>query len=237
MMRRKPLTAPNQKAFTIVELMIATSILSVILVLVTAMMISIGNLYYKGASQTSLQDNIRNVVDELSQDLQLNGSALITSANSHTDLPRSYCIGTTRYTYILGKQITTNNPLGANQSYHVLWRDTVPAGTCPDLSSTFITSSSPPTSSGTELVSPNSMLTGFSITTTAGGSPFTIVVNEANASSDLLCDTVSADCSSISMSSHVWDPNAPLGQIICKGLAGTQFCATADLTVTVSERL
>lgn len=235
MMIRKSKIAPNQKAFTIVELMIATSILSVILVLVTAMMISIGNLYYKGTTQTNLQDNIRNVVDELSQDLQLNGSALITSINTHTALPRSYCIGTSRYTYILGRQLSSSP--GSGQSYHVLWRDTVPAGTCPDITgvlfdSTALSSADP----GTELVSPNSMLTSFSITT--GSSPFTIVINEAYASSDLLCDTGTAgDCSSISTSTTVWDPNPPLGQIICKGLAGTQFCATATLTATVSERL
>ncbi len=236
MMIYKPKTASNQKAFTIVELMIATAILSIILVLVTAMMISIGNLYYKGTSQASLQDNIRNITDEMSQDLQLNGSALITGANVNPALPRSYCIGTTRYTYIVGLQISSSP--GVGQSYHVLWRDNVPAGTCPDIAQAVFDSTSLPTADpGTELIGPNSMLTGFTLTT--GASPFTLTISEAYGPPTLLCDTgTPGDCSAATTNSnHIWNPNAPVGEIICKGLSGTQFCATASLTTTVSERL
>jgi prepilin-type N-terminal cleavage/methylation domain-containing protein len=233
-------TAPNQKAFTIIELMIATSILAIILLLVTTMMISIGNLYYKGTTQASLQDNVRNITDEISQDLQLNGSALITGTNTNPNLPRSYCIGTTRYTYILGKELSTSP--GAYQSYHVLWRSTVPAGTCPDIvSATFNATSLSTRDPGTELIGPSSMLTSFTITT--GASPFTITINEAYGSNSLLCDTgtdtgAGGACNTpTATSNHIWDPNPPVGQVVCRGFTGTQFCSTAGLTVTVSERL
>jgi prepilin-type N-terminal cleavage/methylation domain-containing protein len=240
----------NQKAFTIIELMIATAILSVILVIVSAMMIGIGNLYYKGTSQASVQDNVRTITDEISQDLQLNGSDLLTGTNTNPALPISYCIGTTRYTSILGKQITNSSSLGANQSYHVLWRDSVPAGTCNNIGyNTFVNSSSPPTNPstdpGTELIGPNSLLTYFTIST--GISPFLITIGEAYGPSDLLCDSGYTsggvnDCSNNTTdSTHIWNPNPPVNplqnEIRCKGFAQNQLCSTDYLTTTVTERL
>src|SRR5665213_2550121 len=65
----------NRKAFTIIELMIATSVLSIILLLVTTMMISIGNLYYKGINQARVQDDVRTISDDLSSHLQLSDQA------------------------------------------------------------------------------------------------------------------------------------------------------------------
>lgn len=217
--------------------MIATLVLAILLVLVTAMMIGISNLYKKGSTQASLQDSIRSTSDEIAQDLQLNGSALVTSPNTNPALPRSYCIGTIRYTYILGKQISSSP--GPSQSYHVLWRDSVPSGTCPDIPAAQLdspTPTPPATDPGTELVGPDSLLTNFVINNTNG--LFTITIGEAYGSNSLLCDSGTAgDCSSISTSTHVWDPNAPTGTILCKGQDGNQFCSTETLTTNITERL
>jgi prepilin-type N-terminal cleavage/methylation domain-containing protein len=224
MIYKRRTIASDQKAFTIVELMIATSILSVILVLVTAMMIGIGNLYY-------------NTVDAITQDLQLNGSALLQSRALGPTLPNSYCIGTVRYTYVLGREISSTP--GVDQSYHVLWRDTIPIGaTCPSiLASTFDSTRLSTVDPGTELAGPNTMLTAFSITT--GNSPFTVTVSEASGSSDLLCDSgpPAGDCSLTTTSTRIWDSSAPTGTVLCKGQAGDQFCSTASLTTVVTERL
>jgi prepilin-type N-terminal cleavage/methylation domain-containing protein len=247
MIYRRKITL-NQKAFTIVELMIATAILSVILILVTAMMIGIGNLYYKGSSQAEIQDNIRSITDTIAQDLQLNGSSLLTDPHVNSGDPRSYCIGTTRYTYVLGQEITSASPAPTYQSNHVLWRDTVDAGTCPEMpaanfNSLTLNTSDPNGTDGTELIGPNSMLTNFSITGNgaAGGSPFTVMISEAYGSNDLLCDAgTHGDCASPIDSTLVWDPTAPAGppyNVLCKGYSGEQFCATDTLTTTVSERL
>lgn len=247
-MRYRHKTTLDQKAFTILELMIATTILAVILVLVTIMMIGIGNLYYKGVSQSNVQDNVRTVTDEISQDLQLNATGVQGSPNQNGDkywLPRSYCIGTTRYTYILGKQITTDAPpIASDQSYHVLWRDSVTAGTCLDMPNTFITSSLAPSSNGTELIGPNSLLTYFTIDNSS--SPFNITIGEAYGGDALLCDSGYStggvgDCSSNANSTHIYNTNPPtnplLDQILCKGQSGNQLCATDYLTTTVSARL
>jgi prepilin-type N-terminal cleavage/methylation domain-containing protein len=61
-----------EQGFTIVELMIATTVLSTLLVVVAIVMISIGKLYYKGLNQARLQDNTRNAVTAIAKQLQLN---------------------------------------------------------------------------------------------------------------------------------------------------------------------
>jgi len=228
----------EQSGFTIIELLIATAVLSVILVMVSAMMIGISHLYYKGITQSSVQDNARTVTDQIAQDIKLAGASLISSSVAPGD-DQSYCMGTTRYSFVLGRQLSDNPTI--YQSYHVLWRDSVTAGTCPSMPASTLNSSGLQSSdpSGTELIGQNSMLTEFSITSVGTvGSVFTVSIGEAEGNPVLLCDSgTPGDCNSINNSVNVWDPNAATGKVICKGLTGSQLCATDYLTTTVSERI
>lgn len=207
-MKHPKRTALNQKAFTIIELMIATVVLSTILVMVTTMMIGIGNLFYKGVNQARVQDDVRSITDDVSQHLQLSDNAPL-SATSLDSLTHVYCIGTIRYTYILGTQIGT----GPGQSPHVLWRDDNPiAGSC-SATSGFL--NSPPSGlNGTELIAPNSRLTDFTI---SASSPYTVSVGVAYGDDDLL--------------------NLAGLNTTCKGNIGDQFCSTSSLTTTVVQRI
>ncbi|HVV66696.1 MAG TPA: prepilin-type N-terminal cleavage/methylation domain-containing protein [Candidatus Saccharimonadales bacterium] len=199
----------GQDGFTIIELMIATSVLSLMLVMVTVMMINIGNLYYKGISQARIQDNVRSLTDEIASHLELGDNFFHVTSGSE----QAYCIGSVRYTYILGAQIGTQ----AGQSPHVLWRDANPTpGSCPSAGLPNLGAATP-SANGTELIAPHSRLTNFSITDTAGSSPYTIAVGEAYGDTDLLTGTT--------------------GSPHCKGSEGDQFCATANLTTTVVRRL
>jgi len=223
----------NQKAFTIVELMIATAVLSTILLLVTAMMMSIGNLYYKGVNQARVQDATRSITDDVSQHLQLSDNVPL-AAVSLDGQTHVYCIGNTRYTYVLDKQIGTQ----AGQSPHVLWRDDNPVpGSC---SATVGFLNSPPSGlNGSELISPNSRLTAFSI---SAGSPYSVSVGIAYGDNDQLCDNGSAgDCNFSGVSPHmnqiISGAISPAGLIICKGTTGQQFCSTSNLTTTVVQRI
>ncbi|HZL07887.1 MAG TPA: prepilin-type N-terminal cleavage/methylation domain-containing protein [Candidatus Dormibacteraeota bacterium] len=225
-------TGLNQRAFTIIELMIATAVLSTILLLVTVMMMSIGNLYYKGVNQARIQDDARSIVDDVSQHLQLSDN-LPLSATSLNGQIHVYCIGTVRYTYVLNRQIGT----GATQSPDVLWRDDNPVpGSCATTNG--FLNSPPPNLNGTELISPNSRLTGFSI---SASSPYIMSVGVAYGADDLLCDSGSAgDCVFQGLSLHmsqIISGLAPSGTILCKGNIGDQFCSTAGLTTTVVQRI
>jgi prepilin-type N-terminal cleavage/methylation domain-containing protein len=213
----------NQNGFTIIELMIATAVLSTILLLVTTILISIGSLYEKGVNQTLVSDDARTIADDVTQSLQFNDTPPVQVNGGASTF--AYCINTTRYTYILDNTIDTN-------SYqHILWRDTLPANTACSTVNLQLTT---PSSNGTELISPGSMLTYFCIdgvtasdnpepvcpvggSSLPGNSPFVVSVGVAHG--------LTTDLNLAGLSST------------CKGRIGEQFCATSSLTTTVAQRI
>lgn len=63
-----------EQGFTIVELMIALSVLSVILLMSTIVMINIGGLYDKGVTSANLQNASRNIVADITSGIQFSAS-------------------------------------------------------------------------------------------------------------------------------------------------------------------
>ena len=217
----------SQQGFTIIELLIATSVLTLILLLATVMITSIGNLYYKGITLSQTQDTVRSIVDQLTQDLQLSdglpsvpdpgtpGNPNINTSLVAGQTLYATCIGTTRYSYVLNKQIVTSLP-------HVLWRDSIGSGsTCSpvDLSSVS------PSTSGVELMGPKSRLTSLVITSSSA-SLYTIKLSIAYGEDDLLAG---ADTSNLLNGSDY--------NVGCAGSTGNQFCATDRLTTSVIQRV
>jgi type II secretory pathway pseudopilin PulG len=212
----------TKNGFTIIELMIATTVLSTVLLLVTAILISIGSLYEKGINQTLVEDDVRTIADDVTQNLQFNDTPP-TQVTGPGDL--AYCIDATRYTYVLNTTIDT-------QGYdHVLWRDTLPpASPCSAVNLKTTT----PSSGGTELIAPGSMLTYFCIdgvdatgqpeptcpimsTSVPGFSPFTVSVGVAHG--------LTTDLNLAGLTST------------CRSQIGEQFCSTANLTTSVAQRI
>jgi prepilin-type N-terminal cleavage/methylation domain-containing protein len=203
----------SQSGFTIIELMIATSVLSILLLMTTVIIIGIGNLYNKGVNQANVQDNVRTITDDLAQQLRFgdtfqNPNGTILENNQPVGV---MCVDQTRYTYALGVQINTS-------LNHILWRDTLITGqpcvqadlTAPDPS----VSSGGVAGSGSELINPGSRLTQFSSTSL---SPYTINVGVAFGDPTL-------------------SPPAQGTTSTCLGSTGDQFCSTAYLTATVEKR-
>jgi prepilin-type N-terminal cleavage/methylation domain-containing protein len=228
----KPL---RDKGFTIIELMIATAVLSTILLLVTVMMVNIGRLYYKGINQARIQSNVRNVIDEVSQHLKLGDGWQPATGNNNQ---RAYCIGNTRYTYVIGVQIGQPAPGSSAPTYqHVLWRDDNPTpGSCSITGDheVNLTSLSPSTDlHGSELIAPRSRLINFSID---GTSPYDLALGVAYGDNDLLCSpSVIGSCNTdVAMPALV---DYTHGDLLCKGKQGDQFCATAKLNTSVVRRL
>lgn len=222
----------SEQGFTIVELMIATAVLATLLVVVAVVMIGIGRLYYKGVTQMRVQNTARTVVDQITQQLQLvDDQAPVRPLVSNEETVATnftisaFCVGKTRYSYILNRQIGT----ASNQIKHVLWRDKTPAGGCVPAKLTEDNPSDPsnPVTDGVELMGPKSRLTAFSISLT---SPYTIAVGIAYGDDDVV---------------NLKGPNTngttyPLDlsglQSNCKNEGG-EFCATASLQTTVVKRL
>lgn len=217
----------NTRGFTIIELMIATTVLSVVLLLATSLMTNIGNLFQKGVNQSRVQDAARSIADDVSQNLKLNIGTLTSGTGSGPTAGfDAYCIGDTRYSYVIDQKIGTtgqNDPVpgGTPEEDHVLWRDSWnPLNPCvpADLSQPS------PSSAGTELISPNSRLTAFCIGQLSGGScsiasgsPYTISIEVAYGDGDLLNGTTGLN-------------------VTCNGHTGDQFCATSSLTTVAVNR-
>lgn len=233
----------HQQGFTIIELMIATAVLSTMLVTVSIIMISIGNLYYKGVSQARVQDDTRSITDEVSQRLQLSGLPPKQPTAPDPNGTDAYCIGTTRYTYVIGVQIghVPPGPAGPSLFRHVLWRDTIQSADICQVAT--LTADNPSLGSdtggtsaqgGNELIGPNSRLINFSINPLS--SPYVLTVGVAYGDDDLLCSpSVAGSCATtIAMTSLA---DFTHHDLLCKGNVGDQFCSTSGLSTTAVQRL
>lgn len=113
----------NNSGFTIIELLSATLIFSLILIVITYGIINISNSYSKGLTQTNVQNIARNIVNDISQAIQLNKSATIgTVAGSglNAGSTNAFCIGSREYIYQLGYEVLTNPSAGTDQAYNGL---------------------------------------------------------------------------------------------------------------------
>lgn len=227
-MMRRHLT-DRQRGFTIIELMIATAILSTMLIMVTALMINIGNLYYKGINQALVQNDARSITDDVAGNLKFNDQAPIQlPPSAATHYTAAYCIGSTRYTYVLGVKI--GETVGGSTYQHVLWRDQIATPDDCFNKPANLTSATPSADpNGTEMISPNSRLSVFCIgsftapsTCNPSTSPYDLAVGVAAGDTDLLTNPTPL--------ANNWDT-------ICNGAkVGHQFCSTARLQTSVVQR-
>jgi hypothetical protein len=215
----------NQKGFTILELMI-------------------GNLYFKGLTQSRVQSSTRDITDGLVQQLQDSNQVIesIVEDYGHNQKDnndryvQAVCIGNVRYTFVTNTEIGDNGAYGASSGTfkHIMWRDSTSAnfanngsffGSCPPVNLLVPDPSTNIFDSGTDLVGPNTLLnplyngssTNAPPPVLSSSSPYTINVNLDYGAYDLL--------------------NFTGPTVSCNGGVGDKFCATSSLTVTVVQRL
>lgn len=231
-------TSKSEQGFTIIELMIALSVLSVLLVMSTVLLIQIGSMYSKGVNMSAIQNADRNIVNDVASAIEFGsaqpqfGSVLAAIGGKPVTI-YSICLDTKRYSYIVDSQVS-NSPdstLTPPQNYHALWEDTMQnAGQCLPMNITAATPTNPappgvPTSTvagqaGQELVPLHSRLSAFSVTQQPdgnGGYIYNIAADLAYGDNDLL--TTSG------------------GKTLCKGDSGQEYCATSHLSTAVTRRL
>lgn len=112
----------HQSGFTIVELMIATTVLATLLVLCASVAVQVGRLFYKGVSSSRTQESVRNITDQVVRTLQTTSAMPVPVTQAGV---QAYCIGSTRYSYVLDRQAT--------QAQRVLWVDQNTGPCVPDL--------------------------------------------------------------------------------------------------------
>jgi prepilin-type N-terminal cleavage/methylation domain-containing protein len=92
----------DKRGFTIIELMMATLVFSLILLLLTTGMIQMGRMYYKGLATSKTQDVARNILATVTRDIQFSGGTVDVFGSTHPD---TVCIGSRRYQRQLNTEV------------------------------------------------------------------------------------------------------------------------------------
>ncbi len=224
----------TQDGFTIIELMIATVVFSLTLLVIAAVSSQIGRMYYKGVVTANTQDTTRNLTDELSRTIQFTASVPVEGISVSTlggkpYVRKSQCFGSIRYTWVVNGQVNSSIT-NAGQDYaathhirHALWRDTDNASiaSCPPVDLTV----DKPTANGKDVLGEDMRLKSLTVEPGSSCSPgnsctWIIDVGILYGDDDLIEFNSSGD---------------PTG---CKSLAtGSQWCALAELHTNVFRRL
>ncbi len=214
----------SQAAFTIVELMIATLVFSIILVLITTGLVQIGRNYYKGALQARTQDTARNVIDEISRGIQFSGETIKVTTPVGASPPYAsaapgseygICINGVGYSYIMDREVTASQH--GLVSYQV-------SGGCG--SYTPVGVSTAITQPGAkELLAIGMRVTDIEVIdnslTNSNNYTYTLKIGIGSGSSDL------------------FTPNTVRNNIrdACKAGQGQEYCSISDLSTTVKKRV
>ncbi|MDQ3123611.1 MAG: prepilin-type N-terminal cleavage/methylation domain-containing protein [bacterium] len=202
----------KQHGFTIVELMIATAVFSIVLLICSFAIIHIGKMYYKGVITNRTQDTSRRLIEDVSSSIQFGATSedpdlfRRTGAATYSGVNvESLCIGSVRYSY------SRNHFVG--QIRHVLWRDDVTTNQCTPRNITLNT----PSSNGQELLGSNMRL------------PQGITANPVGQLWQVSLLVSYGDNADLFTNSSL---------NVCRGVsAGGQFCAVSGFTTSVMKRL
>ena len=212
----KPLSS-SSNGFTIIELLIATTVFSLVLLLCSAGLIHVGRTYNKGLTTARTQEAARSIIDEISRSIQFSGGTIATTPTQRSDgTPYVFCIGSQRYTVVTDRQLK-DQLSGATQFGNVLVTDAFAgcsAGSpaLPLTSSSFSIASVP---GARELLSPNMRIARLEVNS-IGSDLYRIIIRVVHGDDDLL-DPAHDNCLNVK--------------------AGTQFCAVSELSTVVQKRL
>lgn len=201
--------------FTIIELLVATMVFSVVLLVITAGIVQIARVYYKGVTESNTQNTARSIIDTISQAIQFSGGNVTTTVASPVPgNSYAFCVGNQQFSYTVGWQVEDSPSALLHQSYHALVQNSV-AG---------CTGSSPAQNvrnlavTGRDLVGPHMRLANLVVTNTSANQ-YKIQIRVVYGDDDLLNTPTAATAS-------------------CKGIrAGTQFCSVAELSTVVIKRV
>lgn len=208
--------------FTIIELMVATLVFSVVLLVVTAGILQISRVYYKGLTESATQSTARSIIDTISQAIQFSGGDVTETPGNGVGVNYAFCVGNKQYSYRLGSQVK-NNPTESDQAWHALVESVV-GGSCSGVSPQPLTNQ---TVSGRDLVNQEMRLSNLQVED-LGEDRYRVSVRVVYGDADLL----------LSPSAPSSPTGATLPDAICQPVrAGTQFCAVSELSTVVVKRV
>lgn len=213
----------TDSGFTIVELMVATMVFSVIMLVAAGAVVRFTSNFQRGITASTTQNTARSVIDTISQSIQFYGSSDIRKEDG------AYCIGSTSYRYVLGRQLNTDQ-----KNVLVEQQEGLPIGCGGELKGLAASAANP---AEQELLAPNMRLAKFDITKVTKG-VFELTVRIAYGDNDLLCSTnLPGDCNKQDLNETDFSSSEVLKGLQCKGQKGSQYCAVSEITTTVQSRI
>lgn len=216
----------KQSGFTVIELMISTTIFSLVLMLCMSGILQITKMYYRGITQTKTREVARSITDEIGEAVRFTNQSVaigpVVNGPQINDLSANsvgyFCIGQKRYSYAIDRQVKSTPVANTKQKKHALWVDqTLNCSSAADLNVDV------PTANGRDLVPQNMRLYELSIVEKdAVKNIYNISVGVAYGDDDLLFPR----------------PAGSPTELTCEGgFVGVEFCATTNYDVTVQKRL
>lgn len=224
----------SSAGFTIIELLIATVVFSIVLLTLSAAIIQIGRLYYKGITSARTQEVARSVMNDIAQSIQFDTGQVTgtePAALNNTSDPSSQatCINTRHFSYKLGQQVTATT--------HALLVNEIAAG-CASVQAQNLSGATPV---GTELLGDKMRLSNLVVKQqSAGSSSYIVTVRVIYGDSDLLCSPSTSGAAASCSTTTAMTPAQVLGKtdLACKNIrSGSQFCAVSELSTIVERRL
>lgn len=216
--------------FTIVELMIATAVFSLVLMVVLYGVLSFSHTYYRGVNSSTTQNMARTIINNVAQAIEFSGSSITATPASESAGNKYYfCAGGATYYYVLGA-LYDGTATASNPGLYV------EPGTCTSVPPDF---SNP---RGTELLASNMRITYLSVQPSSGNpSLYTIGIGLAYGDSDLLCSkslgTGAGGCASPADTASQLVAGTNPDDVACRSGTGYQFCAHAGLSTKVLLRV
>lgn len=206
----------SQQGFTILELMIATLVFSVILLIATFSLLQVGRMFYKGVTLSRTQGVARSVMAEIAQNIQFSGGQISAPAYSTPGVKDKICIGNRRYSFVKGRQMSETPTAG--QVRHALVVDE-PTTNCFSAAAQDVDLPNPVLSNTSiELLQPGMRLSNLHVADKGNGL-WEITLRIVSGENDLLENQDSEDAN-------------------CRNLRlGSQFCAAVELKTTVLKRI
>lgn len=213
----------KSRGFTIVELLIATAVFSLVLLVSIVGFLQIGQIFYKGVTATRTHETTRNITNSLVSDIRFAPSAsqILPQPSDVVSGAQYFCAGSHRYTFMLGRMVDrSGSELDADK--FGLIKDTLPvADSCGD-------PFDPPNSfsdDAEELLGNRMRLTAVSVQRLGTSPPDTSLNN-------LYTITVKIAYGDDSALQNTTDPDP--ANITCdSGLRTSQYCHVSTLTTTI----
>lgn len=216
----------KNSGFTIIELMIASAVFTIVLLAALTGFLQIGRLFYKGTSQAATQDTAKQILNDISESVQRAESLTLSKPYGGAG-NRYICVGNVRYSYKIGSLVDANVTDSLSTGSGIgLVRDTLPgsnacAPPCPTSTAIPCGSDGVRWNNPVEMLGNNMRLQDFQISSSTLSPDYYTITVQVVFGEDEVLETPNAS-----------DPTS----IRCKGNSATQqFCSVVKYSTSLKR--